>query len=143
LAAFVALQWALQGQPPASLLLVAASLDNTVSCSVGWERNIHAPWLTQATMRFYQTHYLPENRYRSKENWKASPIYAPRDVLSKCRNFPIWIAAMGVDILYQESLEFGQRLKRQGCAVTMREFPTIHTWHSLCRAFWGRSLFLR
>lgn len=73
-------------------------------------------------MRFYQSRYLREEKFRSENEWRASPIYAPPEVLTTAQKFPTWIGAMGVDILCRESLDFGHRLRKQGCAVTVREF---------------------
>ena len=122
LAAVVALEMSSNGIPPVGLLLVAPSLDNGPDCRSRWEVNAHAPWLSRQKMAFYQDRYLPHARYRSIENWKASPAHAPPETLAMARNFHTCIAVMGVDILLGESLVFAERLRNQQCEVTLHEF---------------------
>ena len=122
LAAVVALEISSSGFPPIGLILVAPSLDNGPDCRSRWEVNAHASWLSRQKMAFYQDRYLPHARYRSLENWKASPVHAPPETLALARNFHTCIAAMGVDILLGEFLVFVERLRNQQCEVTLHEF---------------------
>ncbi|OAG41330.1 hypothetical protein AYO21_04493 [Fonsecaea monophora] len=127
LAAATALTWSAQGRPPAGLLLIAPSLDNTWDCEERWRGNWDAPWLTPATMQFFQNRCFQGPRDRSRENWRASPIYANQRIIEATRAFPTKVVAMGGDILCQESIDFVARLEAARCPTTLSIFPYGHT----------------
>jgi acetyl esterase/lipase len=74
-------------------------------------------------MSFFRDRHLPQVKDRSIENWKASPVHAPPETLALAQKFHTYIAAMGVDILLEESRVFAERLKEQRSGVTLHEFP--------------------
>ncbi|KIW93095.1 uncharacterized protein Z519_05700 [Cladophialophora bantiana CBS 173.52] len=127
LAAATALQWAAAKRPPAGLLLVAPSLDNSTDCEQRWQRNWDAPWLTPETMRFFQDRCFQGPGERSTANWRASPIYASQQMIDAARAFPTKVVAMGGDILFQESVDFVARLRLAGCDTALSVFPYGHT----------------
>ncbi|OAP54599.1 hypothetical protein AYL99_11047 [Fonsecaea erecta] len=127
LAAATALAWSAKGCPPVGLLLVAPSLDNTFECEERWKEYWDAPWLTPETMRFFQSRCFTGPGDRSRDNWRASPIYADQKTLESMRSFPTKIVAMTGDILFRESLDFASRLEEAGCPTTLSAFPYGHT----------------
>ncbi|KIW25416.1 hypothetical protein, variant [Cladophialophora immunda] len=127
LAAATALAWSAAQRPPAGLLLVAPSLDNTSECEERWRPNWDAPWLTPATMRFFQDRCFRSPGDRSRENWRASPIYADQRTIESTRAFPTKVVAMAGDILRRESEDFVARLEAASCQATLSIFPHGHT----------------
>ena len=122
MAIFLAHEISSKGSPPTGLILVAPSLDNTTECLKGWEENKNAPWVTPKTMELFQAQFLQEPQHRSTENWAASPLYAPSNVLTFFQGVRILIVAMGVDILYLEAVNFYRRLQHMDHKVALRTF---------------------
>ncbi|KIX92092.1 uncharacterized protein Z520_12176 [Fonsecaea multimorphosa CBS 102226] len=127
LAAATALAWSAQGHPPAGLLLVAPSLDNTWECEERWRENWDAPWLTPEAMRFFQNRCFQGPGDRSRDNWRASPLYADQRTIESTRAFPTKVVAMAGDILCRESIDFVTRLEAANCGPTLSVFPYGHT----------------
>ena len=112
----------MEAQPPIPLvfqLLVVPVTDNTASESDRWAENKHTPWLTPARMMWFRNNYLPNKEDWTK--WDASPIFAPRELVSKVPR--AWIGVAELDILRDEGVAYGEMLKREGVQVETVVYP--------------------
>lgn len=118
LAAVGALLAAELATPVVSQILVAPVIDNTATTETLWASHPHAPWLTPRRMTFFRHLYL-----RSKDdarNWKASPIFAPKELVRKLPKTYILIPKQ--DMLSNEALAYARMLRETGVAVAVREY---------------------
>lgn len=122
LAAIVALK-APTLSPPVQVvfqLLVVPVIDNTASPSGepygSWLENLNTAWLPPHRMLWFRNNYLPNKADWTK--WDNSPILAPDDVLAKAPT--AWIAVNGLDILRDEGIAFGDKLKKAGVKVNVK-----------------------
>ncbi|KAF9045022.1 alpha/beta hydrolase fold-domain-containing protein [Panaeolus papilionaceus] len=101
-------------------LLVVPVTDNTASVesSKGWAENEHTPWLSPARMLWFRNNYLPNPK--DLKNWDASPLFAPDELVKKLP--PAWIGVAELDILRQEGVEYGEKLKRNGVDVELKVY---------------------
>ncbi|KAK1482230.1 hypothetical protein CCUS01_15800 [Colletotrichum cuscutae] len=100
--------------PPVSQLLICPVIDSTATPSTGWSATRHVPWLTPTRMGWYQDLYFARGEQDKKE-WRASPCFAPRELLAK--NPRTWLAVAGVDLLTTEGLAYAQLLRENGVEV--------------------------
>lgn len=115
LAAILALK-AAEVQPPIPLifqLLIVPVTDNTASVENLWKENEHTAWLTPGRMNWFKLNYLPDPRDWTK--WDASPAFAPKELLEKVPK--AWIAVAELDILREEGVQYGEKLKELGVEV--------------------------
>ncbi|KAK0200312.1 alpha/beta hydrolase fold-domain-containing protein [Desarmillaria ectypa] len=115
LATILALK-AAEMQPPIPLifqLLVVPVTDNTASVETLWKENEHTAWLTPARMNWFKLNYLPDPRDWTK--WDASPAFAPKELLERLPK--AWIAVAELDILREEGIQYGEKLKELGVEV--------------------------
>ncbi|PBK98469.1 hypothetical protein ARMGADRAFT_1051874 [Armillaria gallica] len=115
LAAILALK-AAEVQPPIPLifqLLVVPVTDNTASVENLWKENEHTARLTPGRMNWFKLNYLPDPRDWTK--WDASPAFAPKELLEKVPK--AWIAVAELDILREEGVQYGEKLKELGVEV--------------------------
>ncbi|TFK68117.1 hypothetical protein BDN72DRAFT_960503 [Pluteus cervinus] len=87
-----------------------------------WTENIHTAWLTPARMDWFYNNYLPissDAQWKSKRaEWTASPILAPTDLFrnivkgDKRLKKGTWIGVAEVDLLRDEGIEYGEKLKK-------------------------------
>ncbi|KAG6899892.1 hypothetical protein C0993_005691 [Termitomyces sp. T159_Od127] len=115
LAAILALK-AAERNPPIPLvfqLLVVPVIDNTASDNNLWAENQNAPWLSPDRMSWFRNNYLPHIEDRTK--WDASPIFAPTELLTKVPS--AWIGVAALDILKEEGILYGKKLKELGVKV--------------------------
>ncbi|KAF8876842.1 alpha/beta hydrolase fold-domain-containing protein [Infundibulicybe gibba] len=107
LSAILALK-AAESTPPIPLvfqLLIVPVIDNTASVSTSWAENQHTPWLTPARMMWF--------RGLDKVGCLAI-VRAPRITA----NVPkAWIAVAELDILRDEGVKYGEKLREQGVEV--------------------------
>ena len=117
LATILALK-AAQRQPPIPLvfqLLVVPVTDNTASIETygSWAENKWTPWLSPDRMLWFRHNYLPNKEDWTK--WDASPFFAPDELVS---NIPkAWIGVAELDILRDEGIQYGEKLKKVGVEV--------------------------
>ncbi|KAG6860689.1 hypothetical protein C0995_008602 [Termitomyces sp. Mi166 len=115
LAAILALK-AVERKPPIPLkfqLLVVPVIDNTASVDNLWAANQNAPWLSPNRMLWFRDNYLPNVEDRTK--WDASPIFAPKELLARVPS--AWIGVAALDILKEEGVLYGEKLKELGVEV--------------------------
>jgi len=62
---------------------------------------------------WFRAQYLPNEHDWPK--WDSSPILAPDDWLGKCP--PTWIAVSEYDVLRDEGIAYGDKLKKAGVPV--------------------------
>jgi acetyl esterase/lipase len=68
-------------------------------------------------MNWFKNNYLPNKEDWMK--WDASPIFAPKELLGKTPN--AWIGIAEMDILSNEGIEYGKKLKEAG----VKEVETV------------------
>ncbi|KII94065.1 hypothetical protein PLICRDRAFT_153379 [Plicaturopsis crispa FD-325 SS-3] len=116
---------AAQASPPIPLvfqLLIVPVTDNTASVSdtryPSWKENENTPWLAPARMLWFRGNYLTK-----AEDYKhpdASPMYAPKELLAKTPK--AWIAVCEIDILRDEGITYGSKLKEAGVDVEVNVY---------------------
>ncbi|KAG6864672.1 hypothetical protein C0991_007947 [Blastosporella zonata] len=102
--------------PPVPLvfqLLVVPVTDNTASIENLWAENQHSPWLSPDRMLWFRDNYLPNAEDRKK--WDASPAFAPKELLARVPT--AWIAVAELDILKEEGVLYGEKMKELGVEV--------------------------
>lgn len=106
--------------PPIPLvfqLLVVPVTDNTASTSgaphASWHENANTPALTPSRMMWFRTNYSPNESDWIK--WSNSPIFAPDELFKKSP--PTWIGVTELDILRDEGIAYGEKLKQNGVSV--------------------------
>lgn len=125
-AAVAALESARLGFPPIGILLICACLDNTNKCEGRWVGKLESPWLTPKVMRYYQDRYLPNDADRTEENWKASPMFVPSEIIEMVKHIPTRIISMRNDVLHRENMDFANRLEVHGCKITRTVYDLPH-----------------
>jgi acetyl esterase/lipase len=122
LAAILALKAVELGIPLHFQLHVVPVTDNTATVSEGaqesWRENQHTPWLSPERMIWFKNNYLPNPADWTK--WDASPIFAPDELLKKTP--PAWIGVAELDILRDEGIAYGERLKKHGIPVETKVY---------------------
>jgi len=74
-------------------------------------------------MLWFRRFYLPnEADWRS---WKASPIAAPTESFAKVP--PAWIGVAELDILRDEGIAYGEKIRDAGVAVEVHRYPAVHS----------------
>ncbi|KAF8649474.1 hypothetical protein AX16_005777 [Volvariella volvacea WC 439] len=130
LAAILALKSA-ELSPPIPIifqLLVVPVTDNTALPNdpktalayPSWTENVHTPWLSPARMLWFRSNYLPgPNDSPDKTKWDASPIFAGEDLLRRLSETSkgAWIGVCELDLLRDEGIRYGERLKSVGVEV--------------------------
>ncbi|KAL4243659.1 AB hydrolase superfamily protein [Abortiporus biennis] len=123
--AAIATHKAALANPPISLvfqLLVVPVTDNTASTSgephKSWLENANTPALTPARMLWFRENYTPNKEDWTK--WDNSPIFAPEELFKKSP--PAWIGVAELDILRDEGLAYGEKLKNAGVPVEVKVY---------------------
>jgi acetyl esterase/lipase len=95
-------------------LLIVPVTDNTASedgkVYASWAENAKTAWLDIGRMMWFRKNYLPNPADWVK--WDSSPIFAPEQLVSKVP--PAWIACMECDILRDEAIAYGEKLRAAG-----------------------------
>ncbi|KIY66629.1 hypothetical protein CYLTODRAFT_377435 [Cylindrobasidium torrendii FP15055 ss-10] len=107
---------AAQRSPPIPLafqVLIVPVTDNTATDEDLWKENALTPWLGPARMNWFKNNYLPNKEDWTK--WDASPTFAPAELLAKSP--PTWIAVCEMDILRDEGIVYGEKLRKLGVPV--------------------------
>lgn len=99
-------------------LLVVPVIDNTANLKTSWSLHPHAPWLTPSRMLFYRDLYLPDASCAA--DWKASPILAPSDLLSRLPE--TWIAVAEQDMLSVEGMMYASMLQQHGVVARYQKY---------------------
>ena len=112
--------------PPVSLifqLLVVPVTDNTASSTgnsyPSWSENIKTCGLVPDRMLWFRNFYLPNEADRTK--WDSSPMFAPDEIFQKVPN--AWIGVCERDILRDEGVFYGEKLRRLGKKVEVVVYP--------------------
>ncbi|KAG1899264.1 Alpha/Beta hydrolase protein [Suillus fuscotomentosus] len=74
-----------------------------------WKENANTVWLNTGRMLWFLR----------RTEWDNSPIFAPDELLAKSPK--TWIAVMELDILRDEGLAYGERLKKVGVPVSHKQ----------------------
>jgi acetyl esterase/lipase len=72
-------------------------------------------------MLWFRNNYLPVTEDRVK--WDNSPIFAPDDIFSKAPK--AWIGVTGIDILRDEGIAYGEKLKQAGVQVDVKVYEKV------------------
>jgi acetyl esterase/lipase len=99
-------------------LLIVPVTDNTASTETRWASNRDTVWLSPDRMNWFKHNYLPSEDDWSK--WDVSPIFATREMLEGLP--PAWIAVAELDILSDEGIAFGERLREAGVATEIEVY---------------------
>jgi len=109
--------------PPIPLifqLLVVPVVDNTADVSgipySSWKENANTVSLVPDKMLWFRKNYLPNEADWSK--WDNSPIFAPEESFKKCPK--AWIGVAELDILRDEGIAYGEKLKQAGVQVEIQ-----------------------
>ncbi|THH19723.1 hypothetical protein EW146_g1491 [Bondarzewia mesenterica] len=101
-------------------LLIVPVTDNTASESgetqPSWAENKHTTWLSPARMIWFKNNYLPKKEDWTK--WDASPIFTPDELFQKAP--PAWIAVTELDVLRDEGIAYGEKLKKNGVEAEIK-----------------------
>lgn len=99
-------------------LLVVPVTDNTANLKTSWGLHPHAPWLTPSRMIFYRNLYLPDASCAGQ--WKASPILAPPELLSRLPE--TWVAVAEQDMLSVEGMMYTSLLQQHGVDARCQKY---------------------
>ncbi|KAL1710570.1 alpha/beta hydrolase fold-domain-containing protein [Schizophyllum commune] len=103
-------------------LLIVPVTDNTASETndrqKSWKENEKTPWLGPERMHWFVNNYLPNKEDWTK--WDASPIFAPDELAAKSPK--TWIAVCEMDILRDEGIAYGEKLKKLGVEVETKVY---------------------
>lgn len=106
--------------PPISItfqVLIVPVIDNTASVSgdpyKSWKDNENTPALSPEKMIWFKSNYMPNEA--DWKSWDSSPIYAPDESFAKAPD--AWIGVAELDILRDEGLAYGEKLKAFGKKV--------------------------
>lgn len=120
-------------------LLVVPVTDNTASPSgephASWRDNANTAWLPPDRMIWFRKNYLPDQKDWAK--WDSSPIFAPKDLFAKAPK--AWIGVAELDVLRDEGIAFGEKLKSAGVEVETKIYRAAP--HPIM-AMDGRSIYL-
>jgi acetyl esterase/lipase len=72
-------------------------------------------------MLWFRNNYLPITEDRV--NWDNSPIFAPDDIFSKAPK--AWIGLTEMDILRDEGIAYGEKLKQAGVKVEVMVYEKV------------------
>ncbi|KAF8837907.1 hypothetical protein BDN67DRAFT_955922 [Paxillus ammoniavirescens] len=127
LAAIVALK-AQELTPPIPIvfqLLIVPVIDNTASDSgevySSWKEMQNTVWLNTGRMMWFRHNYLPDPT--TWANWDNSPIFAPELLLAKAA--PAWVGVCEMDILRDEGIAYGEKLRGLGVKVEIKTYKGV------------------
>lgn len=111
--------------PPIPLvfqLLVVPVTDNTASPTdtryPSWQECANTLALVPKKMLWFKNNYSPNPEDWTK--WDNSPIFAPEETFKKAP--PAWIGVAELDILRDEGLAYGEKLKKAGVPVETKVY---------------------
>ena len=112
--------------PPVSLifqLLIVPITDNTASSTdsvyPSWSENAQTCGLVPDCMLWYRNLYLPNEADWAK--WNSSPMFAPDESFQKIPD--AWIGVCERDILRDEGVFYGEKLRRFGKKAEVVVYP--------------------
>ena len=110
------------GVPLVFQLLVVPVTDNTAYVGdaryPSWEENKRTVSLVPDKMLWFRKNYSPDSADWTK--WDNSPIFAPDDYFKKSP--PAWIAVAELDILRDEGIAYGEKLKKAGVPAEVKVY---------------------
>ena len=110
------------GIPLAFQLLIVPVVDNTAQVEDGrypsWKENHRTVSLVAPKMLWFRHNWTPDSADHTK--WDNSPIFAPDDLVRKAP--PAWIAVAELDILRDEGIAYGEKLKKVGVAADVKVY---------------------
>ena len=78
----------------------------------------HTTWLPAARMMWFRHKYLPNESDWAK--WDSSPLLAPNELFGKAPK--AWIAVAELDVLRDEGIALGEKLKTAGVEVDYKVY---------------------
>lgn len=103
-------------------LLVVPVTDNTAEVGderyPSWTENKRTVSLVPEKMLWFRNQYSLNSADWTK--WDNSPIFAPEDYFKKSP--PAWIAVAELDILRDEGIAYGEKLKKAGVPVEVKVY---------------------
>lgn len=111
--------------PPVPIVLqvlLVPVTDNTADASgtthASWRENKDTVWLNVDRMLWFKNKYLPNKEDWTK--WDASPYFAPDELIGRAPR--AWVAVCEMDVLRDEGLAYGERLKKAGVEVETKVY---------------------
>ena len=100
-------------------------VDNTASDSgdvyPSWKELKDTVGLDAARMMWFRRNYLPDPA--TWANWDNSPIFAPEMLLTNAP--PAWVAVCEMDILRDEGIAYGEKLRALGIKVEIKTYMGV------------------
>ena len=96
-------------------------VDNTAEVEgpyASWSENANTVSLIPEKMIWFRDNYSPNKQDRMK--WDNSPMFAPDEAFKKAPN--AWIAVAELDILRDEGIAYGEKLKKNGAEVEIKVY---------------------
>ena len=110
------------GIPLVFQLLVVPVTDNTAQVGdaryPSWTENAKTVSLVPEKMLWFRRNYVPDEADCAKPD--SSPIFAPDASFAAAP--PAWIAVAELDILRDEGIAYGEKLKQAGVAVEVKVY---------------------
>ncbi|TFK93488.1 lipase/ esterase [Polyporus arcularius HHB13444] len=110
------------GIPIVFQLLVVPVTDNTAKVGderyPSWTENARTVSLVPDKMLWFRKNYSPDPSDWTK--WDNSPIFAPDELFKKSP--PAWIAVAELDILRDEGIAYGEKLKKAGVNAEIKVY---------------------
>lgn len=100
---------------------VVPVVDNTADINgpyASWRENANTVSLLPEKMLWYRNNYSPNKA--DWTNWDNSPIFAPEEAFRKAIN--AWIAVAELDILRDEGIAYGEKLRKGGAEVDIKVY---------------------
>ena len=101
-------------------LLIVPVTDNTAQVGdaryPSWTENSKTVSLVPEKMLWFRNNYSPDSADWTK--WDNSPIFAPDELFAKAP--PAWMAVAELDILRDEGIAYGDKLKKAGIPVEVK-----------------------
>lgn len=110
------------GIPLVFQLLVVPVVDNTAQVEddryPSWKENHRTVSLVAPKMLWFRNNWTPNPADHTK--WDNSPIFAPDELFKKAP--PAWIAVAELDVLRDEGIAYGEKLKQAGVAADVKVY---------------------
>ena len=110
------------GIPLVFQLLIVPVVDNTAEVGddryPSWKENERTVALVPGRMLWFRKNYTPNPEDHTK--WDNSPIFAPEELFKKSP--PAWIGVAELDILRDEGIAYGEKLKKAGVPVEVKVY---------------------
>ena len=102
-------------------ILIVPTTDACATVDDYWKENQHDPVLPAPSMDWMVSMYRVNKD--DWKNWDMSPIYTPPEILKNVA--PAWLALGEVDLLREEGVAYGKKLKEAGVPTHVEMYPGV------------------